>query len=245
VLYFLSEARARGAARRAARVLELAGHDPARAGLEVRRVEEEPWVERYQAGLRPFGIGARFVVDPTGVAARRPGRTVLRLVPGRAFGTGEHPTTRLAVRALERQVQRGERWIDLGCGSGILALVAAHCGAGEVLALDVDAEAVALARRVVRQNGVAHVVRVRRGSHDAARVRGWDGIVANIELSYFLRAAPQLVRLLGRAGRLIATGFLAEERQEAGRALESAGLRVIERSSRAGWSLCVCRPGSA
>ena len=97
-------------------------------------------------------------MDP-GVAAPEPaGKLNIRLVPGRAFGTGEHPTTRLCRRVLEQRVRRGRRWLDLGGGSGILTTVSLLLGASEVVCADTDPEAVSVAREVLEANGLLSVL---------------------------------------------------------------------------------------
>ncbi len=231
---------------RARRVLAAHGLAPEGCAARVESVGDGQWVERYQQGLRPFPLGRRFVVEPTGAggpAVR--GRIALRLVPGRAFGTGEHATTRLCAEALERWVRPGESWADLGTGSGILAMVALHCGASRVEALDVDPEAVEVAREVLRANGLDRAVRLSVGSAegwDAPRVRG---AVANIETSYFLERSGELAAVVEPGGLLIAAGFLTGQRAAVERALRHAGCRTVEHERRDGWSALVLRRDDA
>jgi len=144
-----NDTRALAAARQ---VLEQCGLDAGRADLQVIEIEDGQWVERHQAALRPFPLGRGFLVDPTGSAVPARERIPIRLVPGRAFGTGEHATTQLCAEQLERHVVPGSHWLDLGCGTGLLSVVASSCGAGQVLALDIDPEAVRVARAVLKDN---------------------------------------------------------------------------------------------
>lgn len=214
--------------------------------IDARALDDGRWAERYQQGLRPFPLGRSFVVHPGGPApepAGEPGRFVLRLVPGRAFGTGEHPTTGLCVELLEGAVRAGERWLDVGTGSGILAVAAAVCGASRVLALDTDADALEVAREVVRQNGVAKRVELRHGSVAAAGAESWDGIVANVETPFFLAAAPALAGCLAARGRLIASGIPEPEADAVSRAFAAAGLHPLERRARDGWAALLARGG--
>lgn len=241
-----------GAALDAARAV-LADCDPRPAEPRLETVEDGRWVERYQASLRPFDLGAGFRVYPAGridpaeapsgapsVAGRQP----LLLVPGRAFGTGEHPTTRLCTAALERRVERGSRWIDLGCGSGILTLVALRCGAAGVLALDLDPEAVEVARESLAANGVAPAggaVELRAGTAADVDSAGWDGVAANIHAPIFLDEAPRIARLLRPGGLLVASGFPADQAGEVEAALERAGLGIEERATEPPWAALVAR----
>src|SRR5512139_2423510 len=115
---------------RALGVLEAHGVSTAEAGLSIEPVDDGRWVERWQASLAPVPLGRRFVVLPGGPIVATEGREPIRLVPGMAFGTGEHPTTRMCAAAVEELTEGGSRWLDLGTGTGVLAVVAAKCGAG-------------------------------------------------------------------------------------------------------------------
>jgi ribosomal protein L11 methyltransferase len=132
---------------KAGRVLAAHGLTSSEARLAVEKLEDGRWVERWQTSLAPIPLGLRFIVIP-GANASVPGdREAIRLVPGMAFGTGEHETTRLCAAGLERLVVAGSRWLDLGTGTGLLSIIAARCGASRVLAIDNDPDAVDVARR--------------------------------------------------------------------------------------------------
>lgn len=237
--------RARGggeAALEAAReILSDFGLDAERCGLRLERIADEPWVERYQASLRPLHLGRRFVVLPGGTGEPTPGREPIRLTPGRAFGTGEHATTRLCAEYLESCVRPGSRWVDLGCGTAILGIVALRCGAGELLALDADDEAVEVAAEVLAANGLAGRARPLRGSIDEVEGGDWSGIVANIHAQFFLENAAALAARLEAGGLLVASGFVHEQVDEISRALGGAGLREVERRDSGPWVLWVGR----
>ena len=222
------------------RALAAHGLDSTDCQLRTDLVEDGRWVERYQASLRPFVLGERFVVVPGGEPAAGE-RVPIRLVPGMAFGTGEHPTTRLCVAALEAEVEPGSVWIDVGCGTGILAIAAVRLGAERVEAFDVDPEAVGVAREVVAANGVGERVTVRLGSVGGDRLAAVDGMVANIAASFFLERAGDLAASLREGGRLVAAGFLEEDRMEIEHALARAGLHPERRASEEPWALVVAR----
>jgi len=212
----------------------------------VEEVEDRRWVEAYQAGLRPFELGRRFRVHPEGGVApveEADGRVAIRLVPGQAFGTGEHPTTRLCAGLLEGAVVVGERWLDLGGGTAILSIVAHHLGAAEVRAFDIDPEAVSVAREVLAANRLDDVVPVDRGSVTEAAGRVWDGIVANIELPFFEAEAASLAALLRPGGRLIASGFLRSDAGGVERLFRGAGLGEIRTVVEEPWAAVIARRG--
>jgi ribosomal protein L11 methyltransferase len=219
---------------RAIRVVGAHGLAPAAAGLTIDPVADGRWVERWQASLAPIPLGSGFVVVP--VDGSRVGRRQpIRLVPGMAFGTGEHETTRLCAVALERQVERGSHWLDLGTGTGLLAVVAARCGASRVLALDVDPDAVEVASSVVAANAAGSVVEVRRGSLAETAGERFDGVVANIQASFFIANATGLASALTENGVLLASGVLDDDVGDVTAALRSAGLRVGSRDSEGSW----------
>ncbi|MBZ5640644.1 MAG: 50S ribosomal protein L11 methyltransferase [Acidobacteriia bacterium] len=230
---------------RTARALRAHGVDPSNCELGVEGVEDGRWVERYQASLRPLPLGDRFVVIPNGIASPGIGRDPILLVPGRAFGTGEHPTTRLCAAALERYVRPGSRWLDLGTGSGILAVVAARCGAGVVEAVDDDDDAVDVAREVVEANGAASRVRIRAGSADLLAGAALDGCVANVATRYFVERAAEVAAVLGVSGVLLCSGLLGDDADQVSRVLRVAGLETVERRDEGPWCLLVSRRGAA
>jgi ribosomal protein L11 methyltransferase len=145
--------------------------------LRARQLEERDWADAWKQHYTIQRIGERAVIVPSWLEYEpRPGDIVLRLDPGMAFGTGLHPTTQLCVALLEAYVKPGMTALDLGCGSGILAIAAARLGAGAVLALDTDPIAVAATRENAARNEVADVVHVAEGSlGEGAQLGHWLG----------------------------------------------------------------------
>jgi ribosomal protein L11 methyltransferase len=219
--------------RRAARVLEAHG---VKTTLRVEDVAEARWVERWQAALAPIPLGRRFVVLPAGPDDRAGEREPIVLVPGMAFGTGEHETTRLCAAALEELVVTGTRWLDVGTGTGILAIVAARCGASHVLAVDNDPEAAHVAREVVARNGLGASIEILDGSLDAAGDRRFDGAVANVQSSFFLKEARRLSAAVKPGGHLVVSGIVAEDAGEVAEALAREGFSVDEERRDGPWA---------
>lgn len=176
-------------------------------------VEEEPWEVVWKDNYQPLEIGERIQILPSWMDHEDSTRFPIYLEPGMAFGTGAHTTTRHCLEALELLVREGDKVGDLGCGSGILAIAAAHLGAGEVVGIDVDQQAVMLAQENVQRNGVSDRVQIMRGS--LAELEGlspFQLIVANIRASVleeFMQAG--ISRHITANGRVVMSGILEEQ----------------------------------
>ena len=154
----------------------------------------------------------------------KPGEVVIDLVPGLAFGTGQHQSTRLCLGLLAELITGGERVLDVGTGSGVLAVAAARLGAASVVATDIDPLAVDAARQTVRQNQLAERVVVREGSIPAGE--RFDVVTANLTADILQFLASDLAGALQPGGRLIASGLVATRQAMVTRALVEAGLEL-------------------
>lgn len=186
------------------------------AGLEsvplfsVAEVAEQNWVQLTQSQFEPIRVSERLWIVPSWHQAPDPEAIVLVLDPGMAFGTGSHPTTRLCLEWLERNVDAGASVLDYGCGSGILAIAAARLGAGDVLGVDIDAQAVAAARNNAEQNGVSA-----RFDSSTQKIDGqFDIVVANILSNPLKALAPALCAHVRPGGRLALSGILSEQAED-------------------------------
>ena len=176
----------------------------------VEEVAEQNWVQLTQSQFDPIRVSERLWIVPSWHSAPDPAAVNLVLDPGMAFGTGSHPTTRLCLEWLERNVHAGCSVLDYGCGSGILAIAAARLGAGSVVGVDIDPLAVEAARANAQRNAVTATF------HDSAQpVAGaYDLVVANI-LSNPLRVlAPAICTRVRSGGRLALSGILREQADE-------------------------------
>jgi len=205
-------------------------------------IRDQDWTAGWKESIPVLHLGRRVVVKPSWREYTiQPNELLLEMDPGLAFGTGLHPTTQLCVEALEDLVQPGMRVLDLGTGTGILALVAAKLGAAEVLAVDNDVNAVAVARRNARNNTAAHQIRVLHGS--LAEVgEPYALVVANILAHVIVTmAASGLATRLRRGGALVVSGILEEQADEVAVALTAQGLAITERRQRDDWVALVAR----
>jgi len=183
---------------------------------EFQFVEEEPWEIAWKDHYQPLEIGERLQILPSWMESDDSPRIPIFLEPGMAFGTGAHTTTRHCLEALEELVTDGISVADLGCGSGILGISAARLGAGEVIALDIDGQAVKLAQDNAVRNGVADKVRVFEGSISALESttvgQSFGLILANIRASIledFIRAG--IDQQLKAGGRIVMSGILEDQ----------------------------------
>jgi ribosomal protein L11 methyltransferase len=217
------------------------------SALRTRWRREEEWAEAWKRFFGVERVGRRLVVCPTWIDyAPRAEEVVIRLDPGMAFGTGQHPTTRLCLEALESRLRPGQEVLDLGTGSGILAIAAALLGAARVIALDNDPVAVGVARQNVAVNGVEGRVQVLEGSLGAtgplpdAGASRFDMVLANISAAGITEAAPALARALAPGGTLIVSGIGDASVDICRGALEKAGLAILEQADRDGWCALIC-----
>ncbi len=209
-----------------------------------RSVAEEDWAEAWKAQLTVLHIGRRIVVQPSWLDyTPDPDDVVIQLDPGMAFGTGLHPTTQLCLAAVEDLVQPGQRVLDMGTGSGILAIAAAKLGAADVIAVDDDPVAVQAARANVAANGVSSVVHVVHGSL-ADVSAGYDVIAINIlarVITHMLQAGLA-ARIDASGGWLIAAGIIDEQEPEVIAAMERQRLAVAERRQKDDWICLIAQP---
>jgi ribosomal protein L11 methyltransferase len=198
------------------------------APLRVRALREADWANAWKEYFFVHRVGERTVIVPSWRQADyepRADDVVLLLDPGMAFGTGLHPTTRLCLRAVEECVRPGMRVLDVGAGSGILAIAAARLGASVVEAVEIEPVAAGVCQQNVERNGVAGVVHVTSGTLSSAPRERYDLILANITIATLLQLHPLLAEHLSTDGVAVLSGVLAERADELLAALLQAGWR--------------------
>jgi ribosomal protein L11 methyltransferase len=238
-------ARDRAAAERsAAEVAEALGHLQAFGlrpigELRTRIVEEADWANAWKAYFPVMRVGHRLVIRPTWRRHRRaPDDVVLALDPGMAFGTGLHPTTRLCLAGVEaladRGVLAGTRVLDVGCGSGILAIAALKLGAASALGLDTDPIAIEATIANARRNALVRRLRAREGSLPSGQAP-FDVVLANLIAGLLVPLAPGLGDELRPGGVLLASGIFVDREDDVRAAFEAAGLEVTGRTAEGDW----------
>jgi len=211
-----------------------------------REIEPGDWENAWKDHYHVLRVGPRFVIKPSWREhAPQPGDVVIELDPGMAFGTGLHPTTQMCLQAIERHMPASVRAIDLGTGSGILAIAAARLGAASTLALDVDPVAVEAARENARRNQVDHIVRVEAGSLAAAQAQpAFDFALVNILAKTIVQLCEAgLAEIVRPAGVIVLAGLIESQEGEVREALARAGLTVFDRVQAEDWIGLVCRRG--
>jgi ribosomal protein L11 methyltransferase len=208
--------------------------------LQTRVVHEEDWAEAWKEHFPVMRVGQRIVIRPTWREhAAAPADVVISLDPGMAFGTGLHPTTRLCLAGIERwgedALLSDARVLDVGTGSGILAIAAALLGASYVLGVDTDPLAVATARANAAANGLADLIEARTGSLPLAPPTQFHLVVANLISGLLIDLAPELAATLRPGGRLLAGGIYRDRESEVKSAFQSAGLGMVGRMAEEDW----------
>ena len=203
--------------------------------VTMQGVKEEDWAENWKQYYKPFRIGAHMVVKPTWEPwDTQPGDLIIEIDPGMAFGTGTHETTAMCVGLIEKYY-KGGTLLDVGTGSGILAIAAARLGADDVVAVDIDPDAVRVAKENVQLNGLSDAITVEKG--DLLKgVRGtYDFAVANILAPVICMLAGPLMAYLTPGGYFVCSGIIREMRDDVFNALNAAGYTILEERARGDW----------
>ena len=213
---------------------------------QYRELDPTDWAEEWKRFYDIQHIGDRLVIRPSWLEYEaKADQVVIDLDPGAAFGTGRHETTRLCLAAIDRHLQPGATVIDVGCGSGILAVAAAKLGASLVRAVDIDADTIRVTNENAEINGVAARIEAAPGS--LGEIWPWPSrlpldaslLIANISSTVVLRLLPEIVVALAPGGRAILSGFVARDAGEIEAAVEVAGLSILETASEGDWSMLV------
>lgn len=213
-----------------------------RLELEMKDVDEEDWSNAWKKYYHPVQVGEHLVVCPSWEAYdRQPDDVVLTLNPGMAFGTGTHDTTRLCMELLEKYITPQDTVLDVGCGSGILAITAALLGANKIIGCDIDEVAVKVAGENAALNGVQDRISFHQGDLTSQVEGSFQIICANIVADVIIRLSEDAGRYLAKDGIFITSGIIDTREQDVLNALEQNGFQVIERRTSGGWVALACK----
>ena len=230
------------------RLASLAQHgiDKGAGAVSWKAVADEDWSETWKEFFHTEKIGARTVIKPTWEEYEaKAGEIVVELDPGAAFGTGQHATTSLCIRALEELVRPGMTVFDVGTGSGVLAIVAAKLGAKRVEAVDFDPVAVRVTRENVRQNGAEDVVRTERSDLLKSVEGEADLIIANIIADIIVRLFGEVKGSLAAGGTMLLSGIIEDRLADVVEAAGRHGFSVEKIEQEKGWAAVIVKGGGA
>lgn len=220
------------------------GFDAGKLTLEVDSIDDEDWAENWKSQYKPFRLGAHFVVKPTWEKFdAEKDDIIIEIDPGMAFGSGTHETTGMCVALVEEYVKPGDKVIDVGTGTGILAIAAGKVGATDVLATDLDAMAVRVARENADLNGMQEIIRTREGNLLEAVDEVADVAVANIIADVIVMMAAPIMKHIRPGGTFICSGIARERQDEVIDALNAAGYQKLDVRNQGEWAaIAALRP---
>lgn len=205
---------------------------------EDKIVDDAQWKDKWKEYFRPTKVTEHLVIKPTWEPyTAKEGELVIELDPGMAFGTGAHETTVLCLELMEKYLKPGQKVLDVGCGSGILSIAADLMGSGDVLAVDIDPDAVEVAKENIKSDRV----KVVQGDLITGIDFRADIIVANLSIDLLELLSPSVGKHLEADGIYISSGILREKREQAKAIVEEAGFRIVEIIEKGEW----CAIGAA
>ena len=210
--------------------------------IETDGCSEEDWADKWKAFFKPTAVGERLFVRPIWIDDYDAGnRAVLNIEPGAAFGTGTHDTTRLCLETLDKIIKDGDTVLDIGCGSGILAIASMLLGATEGFGVDIDELAVKTAKENGKMNGLDEPeLKFVCGDLADKVTKQYDVVVANIVADIIILFSTQVRAFMKQGAKFIASGIIDTRADEVVTALHNAGLKLVERIEQGGWVCLVC-----
>ncbi|MBE6685160.1 MAG: 50S ribosomal protein L11 methyltransferase [Ruminococcaceae bacterium] len=208
------------------------------AEIEVIGLCEEDWANSWKEFYKPFKVGKIVIVPAWEDYEAKDGEIIVSMDPGMAFGTGTHETTRLIISLLQKYVKEGDSLLDVGTGSGILAICGAKIGAENCRAYDIDPMSVRVANENIRESGLEDKITCAQSDllrQVENRVGGYDIICANIVADIIIRMTPDVAPFMSEKTVLLASGIIAERCDDVVRCFEQHGFKIVERAEDNGW----------
>ncbi len=215
------------------------GLDPGSCELSITEVEEDDWANSWKKYYKPTKVGKRIVIKPTWEEYEaKEDEIIVNMDPGMAFGTGTHETTQLCVTRLEEYVKPGDMVLDIGCGTGILSMIAAELGCEKVIGVDLDPVAVKVAQDNIEMNGLSDKIEIREGNLveviDAAEKA--DIIVANILAEAIIELSGMIIPFLKENGVFIASGIINDRLEAVLDQLNQEGFEILNIEQMGEWN---------
>jgi ribosomal protein L11 methyltransferase len=210
--------------------------------IEIRKIKQKDWLGDWKKSFEPIFIDNDIVIIPDWDQPSYTDKTVIRIKPGMAFGTGAHPTTQLCLKALKKCIKSGERIIDIGCGSGILSILCAKLGASYVWGLDIDQDAIENAGENLTLNQIGNIIEIKQGTVTASSPpEPFDIAVANLTKKEIVESFTSVRTQVKPKGTLIFSGILKEEESEMRDFLEKQNIRIVEITRQEEWICFACK----
>jgi ribosomal protein L11 methyltransferase len=211
--------------------------------VRFKKIEQKDWLKDWKKSFEPIFVSEDIVIIPSWSRTSYPGKCVIRIKPGMAFGTGAHPTTLLCMRAIKKILKPKDRVLDVGCGSGILSILSAKLGASFVLGLDIDQDAIENACENLALNQIEDSIEIKQGTVSAdIPNKSFDLAVANLNKREIFESYDNIKVQVKKGGLLIFAGILHEEENEVEDFFRKKGLNVVEINFRDDW---VCFVGKS
>ena len=209
--------------------------------VEYQKVKEEDWANNWKKYYKPIKIGEKIIIKPVWENYQpKEGEIVIELDPGMAFGTGEHETTRMCIKALEKYVKPDTTVFDVGCGSGILTIAAAKLGAKMAVGVDLDPVAVDSSKDNIKLNNISNIEVLYGNLLDVVDGKA-DVVVANILAEVICILTPDVVKALNKGGYFITSGIIHDRVTMVTDKLTECGFEVIETNKDGEWNCIVAK----
>lgn len=214
--------------------------------IEIEKVNEEDWAESWKKYYKPFRLGKHIIIKPIWeeYSSAEKNDIIVEMDPGMAFGTGTHETTSMCIELLEKYLNENACVFDIGCGSGILSIVAAKLGADHVIAVDLDSNAVEASKKNVALNQLQEKVRIFQGNLLDNISEKADIVVANIIADVIIQLSNSVPDYLKNEALFIASGIIKERKDEVISVLERNGFNIIEITEKGEWCALVAQKRS-